>query len=372
MNSVVPQSKPPVGEVPNSIKLRSRSETVAQDWKALSGYLSDRGMTLNNHPEPRQFASGFANLNYLLYIDDQPAVLRRPPMGPLPPGAYDMGRESKILANLWQAFPLAPKNLHYCADSKVLGAAFQITEFRPGLSIRDQLPGQLANDPDIGAQLGDMLIRVLVQLHQVDPATVGLTDLGRPDGFLQRAVAGWIKRAKLAVDGWGSEAMHSNIEKISRWLETHKIPEGRITLLHNDFKLDNILLDPDNLSPVAVVDWDQGTRGDGLFDLATLLSYWVEPDDPPALQAMRQMPTARPGFMTRREAAEAYARLSGIDLGEFSFYRVLATFKTAIIFAQLYARYHAGGTQDPRYAEFETVTQGLLEFALAIAHNEKF
>ena len=353
-------------------QLRSVAETVPQDWARLSAYLASQQLRFDAEPAPRQFAGGFANLNYLIRIDGVEAVLRRPPMGPLPPGAYDMGRESKILSRLWERFALAPRALHLCLDVEVLGAPFQITEYRRGISFRDTLPAPLAGNAKVGALLGKMMIEVLSELHSVDPAAVGLGELGKPQGFLERAVEGWLKRAHLAVDGWASVRTTQLIAELSAWLRRHRVSDGAPVLLHNDFKLDNLLLNPDTLVPVAVLDWDQGTRGDGLFDLATLLSYWTEAGDPEVMHRMQQMPTAQPGFPSRRQAAEAYARASGRDLSNIRFYRVLAQFKTAVIFQQLHARWRAGATQDARYAELGILAEDLLEFAHDISSDRFF
>lgn len=353
-------------------QLRSPADSVVQDWPKLADYLQARGMRLDTSATPRQFAGGFANLNYLLRIDGTEAVLRRPPMGPLPPGAYDMGRESKILSRLHERFPLAPRALHLCLDAEVLGAPFQITEYRRGLSLRDPLPASLAGDAAICRQLGMTMIDVLSQLHRVDPADVGLADLGKPQGFLERAVEGWVKRAGIAVQAWATPRTSALIAELATWLRANRVADGAAVLLHNDFKLDNLLLAPGTLRPVAVLDWDQGTRGDGLFDLATLLSYWSEAGDPPAMQQLQQMPTAQPGFPTRQQAAQAYAEATGRDLSDFRFYRVLASFKTAVIFQQLHARWQAGATQDARYASFGELSDGLLEFAQGIAVGHHF
>jgi aminoglycoside phosphotransferase (APT) family kinase protein len=353
-------------------QLRSDAETVPQEWSRLQAYLAGQGLRLDIEPPPRQFAGGFANLNYLVHIDGREAVLRRPPMGPLPPGAYDMGRESKILSRLHERFPLAPRALHLCLDDSVLGAPFQITEYRRGVSFRDSLPPPFAGDAAIGARLGSTLIEVLAQLHRVDPNAVGLGDLGKPQGFLARAVEGWIKRANLAVEGWATPRTRALIDELSAWLRANQVADGPASLLHNDFKLDNLLLDPQTLTPVGVLDWDQGTRGDGLFDLATLLSYWTEAGDPEAMQRVQQMPTAQPGFPTREQAALTYARATGRDLSHFRFYRVLAQFKTAVIFQQLYARWVSGATQEARYTTLGELSEGLLEFALEIAQGKRF
>lgn len=353
-------------------QLRPLADTVAQDWSRLAAYLRTQQLELDPESPPRQFAGGFANLNYLVRIDGIEAVLRRPPMGPLPPGAYDMGRESKILSRLHERFALAPRALHLCQDASVIGAPFQITEYRRGISFRDTLPPSLAADAATCRRLGLTMIEVLSQLHRVDPADVGLADLGKPLGFLDRAVEGWIKRADIATSGWATARTLALIQELSRWLRAQRVADGAAVLLHNDFKLDNLLLDPKDFKPVAVLDWDQGTRGDGLFDLATLLSYWTEAGDPPAMQQLQQMPTALHGFPTRQQAAQAYADLTGRDLSDFRFHRVLAGFKTAVIFQQLHARWHSGATQDARYAGFGELSEGLLEFALSIAAGQHF
>lgn len=260
-------------------------------------------MHLELEPPPRQFAAGFANLNYLIRLDGRLAVLRRPPEGPHPPGAYDMAREYRILSQLWRAFPLAPRGLHLCEDPRVIGEPFQIVEYRDGVSLRDALPAPVAGDPAAGAALGEMLIDVLVALHRVDPAAVGFDTFAKPTGFLRRAVEGWIRRATIAVEGWDRPATLQLIVELAHWLRENQAGEERAVLLHNDFKLDNVLIDAATLAPLAVLDWDQGARGDGLFDLAVLLSYWTEGGDPPAMHRMAQMPTTQPGFPTREQAA---------------------------------------------------------------------
>lgn len=353
------------------LELRAEEATIPQDWCALAAYLAAHGMRLALDPSPRQFAGGLANLNYLLWLDGKPAVLRRPPLGRLPPGAYDMAREFRILSRINEGFPLAPRGLHLCLDEAVIGAQFQITEYRRGLAVRGTLPSALSQTPNIGEHLGNTVIDVLVQLHELDAAAVGLQDLGRPDGFLERTVAGWIKRAVLSAEGRDSSPCHGLIADLSHWLREHRVAEGKPSLIHNDLKLDNILLDAVTLAPVAVLDWDQCTRGDSLFDLATTLSYCSEPGDPPVMQRLMQMPSGA-GFPSRRALAERYAKLTHRDLSNFQFYRVLAIFKLAVIFQQLHQRYRDGATDDPRYAEFGAVTDGVLEFAQLVARGELF
>ncbi len=352
--------------------MRHRIETVPQHWRELAAYLAAQGMKLDLETQPQQFAGGFANLNYLIHIDGKPAVLRRPPRGPWPPGAYDMGREFRILSRLWEQFPLAPRGLHLCEDTRVIGVPFQIVEYRAGISVRESLPEPFCQDAVVAKNLGETLIDLLAQLHGVDPASVGLETLGKPAGFLKRAAEGWIKRASLAIEGWGTERAQQLIIELAHWLRAHQTENRGAVLLHNDFKLDNVLLDPQSLQPVAVLDWDQGTRGDGLYDLAILLSYWTERDDPEAMQQMAQMPTAQAGFPTREQAAQRYAQKVGRKLDDFRFHRVLAQVRTAVIFQQLHARYRSGETRDPRYGTFGELGEGLLAFALDIARERVF
>ncbi len=348
--------------------LRLPANSVPLDWDAARRHLATYGLALDRDPPPRQFAGGLANLNYLIHLDGRPAVLRRPPMGELPAGSHDMAREHRILSRLPDALSFVPRSLFLCSDPAVLGAPFQILEYRPGLVIRASMPPELAGRPEAGARLSQVLLETLVAIHGVDTAEIGLGELGRPDGFLARAVAGWRKRGMAASEP-GTEALHT---EVGAWLERRLIADGPPTLLHNDFKLDNVILDPRDLSAVAVVDWDQGTRGDPLFDFATLLSYWVEPDDPPAMHDMAQMPANQPGFLTRRQAVETYAAISGRDMSNFLFHRVLAMYKLAVIFLQLGYRYRSGGTTDPRYAPLSAIGTGILEFSQEIAQGRAF
>ncbi len=340
---------------------RSPEETASLDWERLSGYLAQQDHLLDLTAPPRQFRGGLGNLNFLVSVNGQHCVLRRPPFGIVPVGANDMAREHRVLSRLYEAWPLAPRSLHYCADQSVLGAHFLIMEYRPGLVIGHQLPPVL-NGLSAGEGLSSMLVSVLASLHAVDPAAVGLGEFGKPEGFLTRTTNGWTKRAE-AVAGDRDQLI---VTEISRWLAGCVPPQLPTTLLHSDFKLDNIVLDPATLKPRAVLDWDMCTRGDPLFDLATLLSYWVEPSDPDAMHRLRQMPTATEGFHSRSEMMSAYASITGRDISNFHFYRVLALFKLGVVFLQLYSRFRSGATADIRYSGFGDLGHGILEFAHAV------
>lgn len=348
--------------------LRSSAESVPLDWPALRDHLARHGHRLEIEPPPRQFAGGLANLNYLIRFDGQEAVLRRPPMGELPAGAYDMAREFRILSRLPDALPFIARGLFLGEDASVIGQRFQIIEYRPGMVIRERLPPELANRPEIGARLSRVLLETIAAIHAVDTAVVGLDDLGRPEGFLARGVAGWRKRGLAAMEE-GTEALHKDV---GAWLQRHIVPDGGPALLHNDFKLNNIILNPDDFTPRAVVDWDQGTRGDPLFDFATLISYWVHADDPPAMHEMEQMPAVEARLCSRQEAVAEYGRLTGRDMSDFRFHRVLAMYKLSVIFLQLGLRYRSGATTEPRYAPLTRIGTGILEFTHEIAQGRAF
>jgi aminoglycoside phosphotransferase (APT) family kinase protein len=352
--------------VPND--LRTAGESVPLDWGAVGTYLARHGLTLDRDPPPRQFAGGLANLNYLIHVDGKPAVLRRPPMGDLPAGAYDMAREFRILSRLPDALPFIARGLHLCDDPSIVGQRFQIIEYKPGLVIREHMPPELAHRPEIGARLSTMLLETIAAIHAVDTKAVGLDDLGRPEGFLARGVSGWRKRGLTAKED-GTDALHQDV---GAWLEKNIVPDGKPGLLHDDFKLNNIIIDPETFAPRAVVDWDQGTRGDPLFDFATLLSYWTHADDPWAMHDMEQMPSVEGCFGSRQDAVAAYERLSGRDMSDFLFHRVLALYKLSVIFLQLGMRYRSGVTTEPRYAPLTGIGTGILEFTHEIARGRAF
>ena len=336
-----------------------------EDWPALARYLATQGMVLTD-PRPQRFSGGLANRNYLLHLATGPAVLRRPPPGPLPPGAHDMAREHRILSRLPDALPAAPRSLHLCEDPAILGAPFQLLEYREGRVIRATLPEDLAAR---GPELAETMLAALASIHAVDTKALGLDTLGRPDGYLARQRAGWHRRGTAVAAN--DPVTLTLIEGLATWLDAHPAPDTPPTLLHGDFKLDNLILD-ETLQPNAIVDWDQGTRGDPLFDLATLLSYWTEPNDPPEMHALQQMPTAAPGFPTREQAVHRYGQLTGRDVSDFRHHRVLGLLKLAVIFLQLGALSRTGATTDPRYATFTDVGTGILDFTRDVAAGRAF
>lgn len=357
----------------SAVEMSSCLNPPGLNWERLNRYLESRGRKLDPDIEPQRFAAGYGNMNFLLSVDSQLSVLRRPPMGPVPPGANDMAREFRILSHLHNPLPLVPKAQLFCDDPDVIGAPFFLMEYRPGLVIGEEIPSDTiagwTGPQAIGQFLGGKIVDVLAQLHAVDAKACGLGDLGRPEGFIARTQRGWVKRANLS---W-SQSPPDELGALLEWLDKHQPTEAKAsTLIHNDFKLDNIILDPDTLEPRTLIDWDMGTLGDPLYDLAVLLSYWTEAADPDTMHQLRQMPTARHGFPTREATAALYAEVSGRDLQGFTFHRVLATLRLAVVFQQLYRRYETGGTNDPEFARFDALAHGLLRFGIDVANGRHF
>lgn len=324
-------------------------EGEAFDAGVVEGLLREKiGGLPEGELEIEQFPSGASNLTYLLKIGGWEGVLRRPPQGPIPPKAHDMGRESGILSKLHDAYPLAPKPYFFVEDEGVIGAPFYVMERREGVVIDQSFPEGVEPDEGLCRGISRTVVDTLVGLHAVDPWEAGLGDLGRPEGFLRRQTEGWIGR----YDKAKTEEI-GEVGPLTDWLAAN-VPESPApTIIHNDYKLNNLVLVPGDLTEVrAVLDWEMATVGDPLFDLAVSLSYWVEPDDSDDLKAVMPTVTATPGFMTRRELIDRYAEVSGRDLSEMQWYLVFGYFKLAGILQQIFARWKNGQTQDERFATF--------------------
>lgn len=314
-----------------------------------------------------QFAGGKANLTYLLQFGENfEYVLRRPPLGQYAPSAHDMSREYRVLSVLHRAFALAPRAYHFCEDEMVLGAPFFLMERRHGLVLRGEMPPSFVGEIDAPRRMSEALVDALASFHAVDYAALGLSDLGRPDGFVKRQVEGWKRRwqaAKLEDD--------ADVQAIYHWLADHRPESAYSSLVHNDYKLDNTMFDKrDPARMVAVFDWDMCTLGDPLSDVGMLLTYWTQPDDPPLVKAIGTMPDNGHGFYSRAEILERYAGQSGRDLANMRFYHVLGIFRLLVILQQIYVRYRRGFTQDERFAALGQAVRGLTQWALAVMRGD--
>ena len=315
----------------------------------------------------RQFPGGHANLTYLVSFGPTDYVLRRPPRGPIAPTSHDMSREHRVLARLGEAFPLAPRSFALCQDTSVIGADFHVMERRHGLVIRSALPDRLAGAPSAVRRLSEMIVDTIADLHAVDPGRVGLADLGRPVGFVARQLSGWSRRWQAAKD-----RDLPSVDRLIGWLH-EQTPASHVTsLLHNDYKLDNILLDADDfVTAAAVLDWDMCTQGDPLMDLGYLLNVWIEPDDPPAWRENTAMPSYEDGFLTRDEVVARYAERTGFDVSGILWYYAFGVFKLMVILQQIYIRFLRGQTQDPRFADLGRRVEALANKGAAIAGGVK-
>ncbi|RME45829.1 MAG: phosphotransferase family protein, partial [Caldilineae bacterium] len=296
----------------------------------------------------RQFGGGAANLTYLLHYGTHQYVLRRPPLGPVAPTAHDMSREYRVLSVLHRAFPLAPRAFLFCDDPDIIGAPFFVMERRRGVVVRKTLPPPFAAMPDAPRRMSAALVDALADFHAVDYRAIGLENLGKPAGFIHRQIEGWYRR-------WQNAKTEDlpEMDTLHAWLLENEPPEGTPSLVHNDYKLDNVMLSPtDPGRIVAIFDWDMCTLGDPLNDLGALLCYWTEPDDPPYFREASMMPTGDARFLTRAQLVERYAARSGRDVSHIHFYHALGLYRLAVIIAQIYIRYRRGQTQDRRFAAF--------------------
>lgn len=336
------------------------------DVERLRAYLTEHLPGFSGDLSVEQFPSGHSNLTYFLRDGERELVLRRPPFGSKVKTAHDMGREHRILSRLCRVYPPAPEPLLYCDDTSVLGAPFYVMKRIRGIILRRSPPKELTLDPSTVRKLSESFVDNLVALHAIDFEGIGLGDLGKPTGYVERQVTGWTKRyADSRTDDIPA------VDEMAAWLAAHMPPEGGAALIHNDYKYDNIILDPVDVTKiVGVLDWEMSTLGDPLMDLGTALGYWVEAGDPDEVRGFAFGPTFLPGSMTRRELAERYAERTGASLEHLLFYYCFALFKTAVVAQQIYYRYRQGLTRDERFAAFIIGVRVLSDSALRAAETQ--
>ncbi len=310
----------------------------------------------------RQFSGGHANLTYLVAFGEREYVLRRPPLGPVPKHAHDMRREHAVLSRIYETFPLAPRSYHLCTDAMVIGSDFVVEERKSGIAIRRELPAMYADDTTFTARLGAALVDTLADLHRVDPYATGLGELGHPDGYVQRQLDGWSSRYDAARTTESADA-----SALIAWMRERLPPSPATTIVHNDYKLDNMLLDAkDPACIVAVLDWDMCTLGDPLMDVGYLLALWPEAHEPPAFR-VGAMPTWHAGFPTRAQVVMRYAQRTGFDVSHVRWYHIFNVFRFAGILQQIYKRYTLGQTHDERFAGFGSAANSLISAATFLA-----
>jgi aminoglycoside phosphotransferase (APT) family kinase protein len=338
------------------------------DWTRVEDYLRAHIPAIGvGTMAVRQFPSGASNLTYLVRIGRWEGVLRRPPFGPIPPKAHDMRREANLLRSIHPIFALAPEIYLFCDDLAVMGVPFYVMERRRGIVLDDTFPPGIIPTPELCQRISTEVVDTLVKIHAIDWQAAGLGNFGHPTGFLSRQVKGWTERY---IRAWTDDI--PQVESLMCWLVEHTPVSPAPTLIHNDFKLNNILMNAqDPAQPVAVLDWEMATIGDPLFDLAITLAYWVQSDDPEELHSLLPTVTTRPGFISRTQFMERYSMQSGHDLSSMHFYMTFAYFKLAVILQQIYVRWKRGQTQDKRFAIFGAHIRILIKHAAQLAEKGK-
>ena len=335
-------------------------EEDAFDVPAMAAWLREHGDGVPaGLPSVRQFPGGASNLTYLLAYDDRDLILRRPPSGAKARSAHDMRREFTIQSRLGPVFGLVPGMIAFCDDQDVIGSDFYVMERLDGTILRRDLPDGLSFSEDGARALCTNFLDVLVDLHQVDPSKAGLDDLGRGAGYVARQVGGWSDRFRRArTDNVG------DYERVMGWLDRQQPDDVATTVIHNDFRLDNVVLDADDpLRVVGVLDWEMATLGDPLMDLSGALAYWIQADDDDSFRAARRQPSHLPGMLTRAEMVDYYTSRMGFSVTpeQWRFYEVFGLFRLGVIAQQIYYRYHHGQTTNEAYARFLPMVQLLDE-----------
>lgn len=328
--------------------------------RALEAYLEQQGVAARPLAV-EQFPHGHSNLTYLLRAAGHEWVLRRRPAGQLPKHAHDMRREFRVLSSLSAVYELAPRPRLYCADEAVIGAPFYIMERRRGVVLRGMALETIVLDSGAQRQLCRAFVQNLARLHAIDYRALDLDDLGRPEGYLVRQVAGWRRRY---LDAQTAEV--GELDQIADWLERHVPPEHGAAPIHNDYKFDNLVVDSsDPTRIVAVLDWEMATIGDPLADLGTSLALWIQADDPEPLRQAWASPACRPDSLTRADLVEIYGECRSEPVSRPLFYYCLGLYKMAVIFQQLYARHRRGESRDPRFSSFDRTVVALARQATA-------
>jgi aminoglycoside phosphotransferase (APT) family kinase protein len=315
----------------------------AFDVAAVDRWLRTHADPPDGEPRVRQFAGGASNLTYLLRYPGRDLILRRPPAGTKARGAHDMGREYRIQSALAPVYRYVPKMVAHCNDEDVIGSEFYVMERIEGTVPRTE--DDITLGPEDTDRLCRTVIDTLVELHGVDVTVAGLAGLGKGEGYVARQVAGWSGRYRKAKT-WNVPSFTG----VMAWLAANQPADVGTCLIHNDFRLDNIVLGPDDqLRVVGVLDWELATVGDPLMDLGGSLAYWVQADDDWAFRRFRRQPTDVPGMLTRAEVVDYYCERSGLKPDNWTFYEVFGLFRLAVIAQQIYYRYHHKETHNKAF-----------------------
>jgi len=336
------------------------------DPSAIKAFLQENIDGLTGDMTISQFPSGFSNLTYLIDMGGRKMVLRRPPIGARVKAGHDMGREYRILKAIHPVFPYCPKPLAFTEDTAIIGSPFFVMEKLSGIILRKDLPKGLCFSREQAENLCRALTNLQADIHTIDVKKAGLDFIGKPAGYVQRQVEGWSNRYRKAKTEDAPDC-----ESIMAWLKD-KMPEDteHPTIVHNDYKLDNVVLDPGRPEKIiGVLDWEMATYGDPLMDLGNSLAYWVEKNDPDDMQMIRSMPTNMAGAMTRQEILNYYEKRTGRSTRQFDFYYCFGLFRLAVIAQQIYYRFFHKITNNKRFAMLIFAVTGLEKTALKVIES---
>jgi aminoglycoside phosphotransferase (APT) family kinase protein len=318
------------------------------DARAVDRWLRSVVPDLEGTPEVTQYAGGASNWTYRLAYANRDFVLRRPPAGTKAKSAHDMGREYRMQRALKPFYPCVPDMVGLCEDESVIGVPFYVMDRVAGIILRKRVPEGLLRDESTTRRLCENVVDKLIELHQVDYRAAGLDSMGKGPGYARRQIEGWSDRYEKART-W-------NVPRFSYvrdWLAANTPDDVATCAIHNDFRFDNVILDPNDITRViGVLDWEMATIGDPLMDLGNALAYWVEPGDDFMTRRLRRQPTHLPGMLSRREVVEQYTEKTGRKIDNLAFYEVYGLFRLAVIAQQIYFRYHHKQTKNPAFKYF--------------------
>ncbi len=338
------------------------------DIAAVDAILKSHIDGLSGTPNVKQYSSGASNLTYALEYPERSLVLRRPPFGTKPKSGHDMNREYRVMSALKPVFPAVPPTLFYTDDPAIIGSEFYVMDRVDGHLIHTKIPKDWEWSEKETRTLCENFFEKLVELHQVDFNDIGLSDFGKPEGYVDRQIGGWNRRFEKA---WTEDV--DKFEDVKTWLEDNKpSKETGAAILHGDFRIDNCILNVDDPTRIdAILDWEISALGDPLMDLGNTLAYWIEADDPDLMQLLVRQPSTAPGMMSRSDVLKFYAERTGADVSNFQFYYVYGIWRLAVIIQQIYYRYFHGQTDNPKFKPYGQMANALGQLSrIKIASGE--
>ncbi|HYB90983.1 MAG TPA: phosphotransferase family protein [Candidatus Binataceae bacterium] len=339
---------------------------AAVDIAGLRNFIRDTGLGDAYDLSTKNISFGHSNEVHLVQFHGKSWVLRRPPRGPLLPTAHDVMREYRVLKALQDTPVPIPRVYAACDDPRYIGAPFYLMEYMRGEVIRGGVRN-FATTPERRRAVSERMIDLLVELQKVDWRAVGLEGFGRPDGYLERQLKRWVDQLQRTTPHTRPLPV---MDKVRDWLQAHLPESPPATIVHGDFKLDNVMWDPtDPPKPLAILDWEMSTIGDPLADLGWLLSYWTGPGDSPGGVGGMATVEAEAGFLSRREMLDRYEAKTGRRMTYFPFYQAFAIFKLAIIMEGSYSRFVMGQADDPLFAEMKDRVPALAENAWRVCQS---